>query len=87
MIWCGQHMLYFRPQFALSHTWVVNQAHYAALVNSICVVGVKCRTDAELEGGPIGGCGTSSASGHMEMLPQRAQHPPLEFETEAQLAQ
>jgi hypothetical protein len=20
MIWCGQHMLYFRPQFALSHT-------------------------------------------------------------------
>jgi hypothetical protein len=65
----------------------VNQAHYAALVNSICVVGVKCRTDAELEGGPIGGCGTSSASGHMEMLPQRAQHPPLEFETEAQLSQ
>jgi hypothetical protein len=48
---------------------------------------VKCRTDAELEGGPIGGCGTSSASGHMEMLPQRAQHPPLEFETEAQLSQ
>jgi hypothetical protein len=63
------------------------RVHYAALVNSICVVGVKCRTDAESECGPIGGCGTSSASGQTEMLPHTPQHPPLEFETEAQLSQ
>ena len=65
----------------------MNQIHYAALVNSILAVGVKRRTDAELEGGPIGGCGINSANGQTWMLPQRAQHPPLEFETEAQLSQ
>jgi hypothetical protein len=35
----------------------------------------------------FGGCGTSSASGQTVMLPQTPQHPPLEFETEAQLSQ
>ena len=63
------------------------RVHYAALANSIRIVGAKRRTDAEPGRGPIGGCGTNSASGQMEMLPHRAQLPPLEFETEAQLSQ
>jgi hypothetical protein len=63
------------------------RSYYAALANSIRIVGAKCRAEAELECGPIGGCGTSSASGQTEMLPHTPQHPPLEFETEAQLSQ
>ena len=63
------------------------RVHYAALANSIRTVGAKRRADAELGCGPIGGCGNNSASGQMEMLPHRAQLPPLEFETEAQLSQ
>jgi hypothetical protein len=63
------------------------RVHYAALTNSIRIVGAKCRADTEPECGPIGGCGTNSASGQTEMLPQTPQHPPLEFETEAQLSQ
>ena len=63
------------------------RVHYAALVNRICRMGAKRRAEAELECGPIGGCGTSSASGQTEMLPHTPQHPPLEFETEAQLSQ
>jgi hypothetical protein len=51
------------------------------------MVGAKRPAEAELEFGPIGGCGINSANGQTEMLPQRAQHPPLEFETEAQLSQ
>ncbi len=39
------------------------------------------------EYGPLGGCGTNSARGHTGMLPHTPQHPPLEFETEAQLSQ
>jgi hypothetical protein len=35
----------------------------------------------------FGGGGTSSASGQTEILPHTPQHPPLEFETEAQLSQ
>ena len=62
-------------------------ACYAALTNSIRIVGAECRADAEPECGPIGGCGTNSASGQIAMLPQTPQHPPLEFETEAQLSQ
>jgi len=50
-------------------------------------MGAKCRADTEPECGPIGGCGTSSANGQTEMLPHTPQHPPLEFETEAQLSQ
>jgi hypothetical protein len=50
-------------------------------------MGAKRRAEAELECGPIGGRGTSSASGQTEMLPHTPQHPPLEFETEAQLSQ
>ena len=61
--------------------------HYAALTNSIRIVGAKWRADTDPECGPIGGCGTSSASGQTEMLPHTAQHSPLEFETEAQLSQ
>ena len=60
--------------------------HYAALT-PIRMVGAKRPAEAELEFGPIGGCGINSANGQTEMLPQRAQHPPLEFETEAQLSQ
>jgi hypothetical protein len=60
---------------------------YAALANSIRIVGAKRRVDTEPECGPIGGWGTNSASGHTEMLPHTPQHPPLEFETEAQLSQ
>ena len=63
------------------------RVHYAALANSIRIVGAKCRADTEPECGPIGGCGTSSARGQTEMLPHTPQHPPLEFETEAQLSQ
>ena len=63
------------------------RVHYAALVNSIRFVGAKRRAETEPECGPIGGCGTSSASGQTEMLPHTPQHPPLEFETEAQLSQ
>ena len=63
------------------------RVHYAALANSICLVGAMRRADAGPECGPIGGCGINSANGQTEMLPQRAQHPPLEFETEAQLSQ
>ena len=63
------------------------RVHYAALANSIRIVGAKCRADTEPECGPIGGCGTNSASGQTEMLPHTPQHPPLEFETEAQLSQ
>ena len=63
------------------------QVHYAALANSIRIVGAKRRAETEPECGPIGGCGINSANGQTEMLPQRAQHPPLEFETEAQLSQ
>ena len=63
------------------------RVHYAALANSICIMGAKRRADTEPECGPIGGCGTNSASGHTEMLPHTPQHPPLEFETEAQLSQ
>jgi hypothetical protein len=59
---------------------------YAALANSIWMVGAKLRAETEPECGPIGG-GTSSASGQTEMLPHTPQHPPLEFETEAQLSQ
>ena len=66
---------------------VSNRVHYAALANSIRMMGAKRRAEAELECGPIGGCGTSSASGQTEMLPHTPQHPPLEFETEAQLSQ
>jgi len=61
--------------------------YYAALANPIRIVGAKCRADTEPECGPIGGCGTNSASGQTEMLPHTPQHPPLEFETEAQLSQ
>jgi len=61
------------------------QVHYAALASSVRIVGAKCRAAPEL--GPLGGCGTSSASGRTEMLPHTPQHPPLEFETEAQLSQ
>jgi hypothetical protein len=50
-------------------------------------VGAKCRADAAPECGPIGGCGINSANGQTEMLPHTPQHPPLEFETEAQLSQ
>jgi hypothetical protein len=63
------------------------RVHYAALTNSIRIAGAECRADTEPECGPIGGCGTSSASGQTEMLPHTPQHPPLEFETEAQLSQ
>jgi len=55
------------------------------------MMGAKRRADAdadaEPECGPIGGCGSNSASGQTEMLPHTPQHPPLEFETEAQLSQ
>ena len=60
---------------------------YAALANSIRIVGAKRRAETEPECGPIGGCGINSASGQTEMLPHTPQHPPLEFETEAQLSQ
>jgi hypothetical protein len=60
---------------------------YAALAKSIRIVGAKCRADTEPECGPIGGWGTNSASGQTEMLPHTPQHPPPEFETEAQLSQ
>ena len=63
------------------------RVHYAALANSIRIVGAKRRAETEPECGPIGGCGTNSASGQTEMLPRTPQHPPLEFETEAQLSQ
>ena len=67
------------------------RVHYAALANSIRMMGAKRRADAdadaEPECGPIGGCGSNSASGQTEMLPHTPQHPPLEFETEAQLSQ
>jgi hypothetical protein len=63
------------------------RVHYAALTNSIRIMGAKRRVDTDPECGPIGGCGINSANGQTEMLPQRAQHPPLEFETEAQLSQ
>jgi hypothetical protein len=66
---------------------VSNRVHYAALANSIRMMGAKRRADAGPGCGPIGGCGTSSASGQTEMLPHTPQHPPLEFETEAQLSQ
>jgi hypothetical protein len=66
---------------------VSHRVHYAALTNSIRIVGAKRRADTDPECGPIGGCGTNSASGQTEMLPQMAQDPPLEFETEAQLSQ
>ena len=66
---------------------VFHRVCYAALSNSIRIVGAKHRADAEPECGPIGGCGSNSASGQTEMLPQTPQHPPLEFETEAQLSQ
>ena len=66
---------------------VSHRVHYAALTNSIRIVGAKRRADTEPECGPIGGCGTNSASGQTEMLPHTPQHPPLEFETEAQLSQ
>lgn len=72
-----------RPQMAMSS--VPCRVHYAALANSI--IGATRRAETEAEGGPIGGCGTNSANGQTWMLPQRAQHPPLEFETEAQLSQ
>jgi hypothetical protein len=53
------------------------------------MMGAKRRADADAEPecGPIGGCGSNSASGQTEMLPHTPQHPPLEFETEAQLSQ
>ncbi len=51
------------------------------------MMGAKRRADAEPECGPIGGCGINSANGQTEMLPHTPQHPPLEFETEAQLSQ
>jgi hypothetical protein len=60
---------------------------YAALANSICMVGAKRRAETVPVCGPLGGCGTNSANGHTEMLPHTPQHPPLEFETEAQLSQ
>ena len=60
---------------------------YAALAIPICRMGAKRRAEAELECGPIGGCGTNSARGQTGMLPHTPQHPPLEFETEAQLSQ
>jgi hypothetical protein len=63
------------------------RVHYAALANPICRMGAMRRAETEPECGPIGGCGINSANGQTEMLPQRAQHPPLEFETEAQLSQ
>ena len=63
------------------------RVYYAALSNSIRIVGAKHRADAGPECGPIGGCGTSWANGQTEMLPHTPQHPPLEFETEAQLSQ
>ena len=68
---------------------VSNRVHYAALADSIRMMGAKRRADADAdpECGPIGGCGTNSASGQTEMLPHTPQHPPLEFETEAQLSQ
>jgi len=66
---------------------VSHRVHYAALAKSIRIAGAKRRADTEPECGPIGGCGTNSASGQTEMLPQTPQHPPLEFETEAQLSQ
>ena len=66
---------------------VFHRVSYAALSNSIRIVGAKRRADAEPECDPIGGCGSNSASGQPEMLPQTPQHPPLEFETEAQLSQ
>jgi hypothetical protein len=66
---------------------VSHRVYYAALATSICRMGAECRADTEPECGPIGGCGTSSASGQTEMLPHTPQHPPLEFETEAQLSQ
>ncbi len=66
---------------------VSHRVYYAALATSICRMGAECRADTEQECGPIGGCGTSSASGQTEMLPHTPQHPPLEFETEAQLSQ
>ena len=64
-----------------------HRVYYAALSNSIRIVGAKHRADAGPECGPIGGCGTSWANGQTEMLPHTPQHPPLEFETEAQLSQ
>ena len=65
------------------------RVRYAALANSIRMMGAKPRADADAEPecGPIGGCGSNSASGQTEMLPHTPQHPPLEFETEAQLSQ
>jgi hypothetical protein len=66
---------------------VSHRVYYAALATSICRMGSECRADTDPEFGPIGGCGINSANGQTEMLPQRAQHPPLEFETEAQLSQ
>ena len=64
-----------------------HRVYYAALSNSIRIVGAKHRADAGPECGPIGGCGTSWANGQTEMLPHTPQHPPLEFETEVQLSQ
>jgi hypothetical protein len=63
------------------------RVHYAALANSTRKVGTKRGAETEPECGPIGGCGNSSASGQTKMLPHTPQHPPLEFETEAQLSQ
>jgi hypothetical protein len=78
--------LLIEPPSILDRLWA-SRVRYAALANSISMVGAKRRADAEPECGPIGGCGTSSASGQTEMLPHKAQHPPLEFETEVQLSQ
>jgi len=78
-------LLFEPPSMAMSS--VSCRIYYAALANPIRIVGAKCRADTEPECGPIGGCGTSSASGQTEMLPHTPQHTPLEFETEAQLSQ
>jgi hypothetical protein len=66
---------------------VSHRVYYAALANSICLVGAMRRADAGPECGPIGGCGSNSTSGQTEILPHTPQHPPLEFETEVQLSQ
>jgi hypothetical protein len=78
-------LLFEPPEIAMGG--VSFRVRYAALTNSICMAGAKRPAETEPELGPIGGRGTSSASGHTEILPHTPQHPPLEFETEAQLSQ
>jgi hypothetical protein len=60
---------------------------YAALANPPYQLGIDLPADTAPGLGFVGGCGTNSASGQTEILPQRPQQPPTEFETQAQLSQ